>query len=62
MIEYDHQASYLGVPFCKVQLKIVDIIEKVKKHIASWKTKHLSFAGQGVLVKAVAQTIPTYAM
>ena len=39
-----------------------DIKEKLVKKLAGWKEKLLSKASNEVLIKAVAQTIPTYIM
>ena len=39
-----------------------DIKEKLGKKLAGWKDKMLSKAGKEILIKAVAQAIPTYTM
>ena len=39
-----------------------DIKEKLSKKLAGWKEKPLSKVGKEVLIKVVAQDIPTYTM
>lgn len=65
MVECDHKGSYLGLPFCRHQPRLTQlhhIVERVKAKLTRWKVKVLSFAGRGVLVKSVIQSIPSYAM
>ena len=57
--------KYLGLPSLvrrKRQNNFNDIKEKLVKKLAGWKEKLLSKASNEVLIKAVAQTIPTYIM
>ncbi|CAM8975316.1 unnamed protein product [Rhodiola kirilowii] len=58
-------SRYLGLPvafghnrteLCKY------IVEKIWKKVQGWKEKSLSIAGKEVLIKAVVQAMPTYAM
>ncbi|WJX31693.1 hypothetical protein P8452_20098 [Trifolium repens] len=61
----DHFTKYLGQPTIKGRAKnhlFSSIQDKVWKKLKGWKEKHLSFAGRGILIKAVAQAIPTYIM
>ena len=57
--------KYLGLPSLigksKTQV-FVEIKEIVGKKLAGWKGKLLSIGGREVLVKAVAQAVPTYTM
>jgi len=39
-----------------------EIKERVAKMLASWKGKLLSIGGRGILIKVVAQAVPTYTM
>ena len=57
--------KYLGLPSLIGKLKtqvFVEIKEIVGKKLAGWKGKLLSIGGREVLVKAVAQAVPTYTM
>ncbi|PNX98065.1 ribonuclease H [Trifolium pratense] len=58
-------SKYLGMPVAlgRSKKQIFNFIqEKIWKKLKGWKEKHLSFAGRGTLIKAVAQAIPTYLM
>lgn len=57
--------KYLGLPSTIGRSKKVvfaEIKEKVCKKLAGWKSKLLSMGGKEILIKAVAQVIPTYTM
>ena len=57
--------KYLGLPSLVGRNKrntFNDIKEKLGKKLAGWKDKMLSKARKKILIKAVAQAIPTYTM
>ncbi|XP_023872081.2 uncharacterized mitochondrial protein AtMg00310-like [Quercus suber] len=57
--------KYLGLPSLVGRNKrnsFKEIKERLSKKLAGWKEKLLSKAGKEVLIKAVAQAIPTYTM
>ena len=56
---------YLGLPSFIGRLKkqVFSILkEKIGQKLARWKGKLLSMGGKEILIKAVAQVIPTYTM
>lgn len=58
-------ASYLGLPAtigANKKETFRSIKERVKKRLAGWKEKTLSFGGKEVLIKAVVQAIPIYSI
>jgi len=60
-----HNGKYLGLPTYMGKSKsqtFTYLKDRVWKKIQGWKEKLLSKAGKDVLIKAVAQVIPTYAM
>ncbi|WVZ85884.1 hypothetical protein U9M48_032742, partial [Paspalum notatum var. saurae] len=59
------QATYLGMPSYVGQSRVGVfnfIVERMWKHVQGWNDKPLSRAGKEVLLKSVAQVIPTYVM
>ncbi|XP_030928446.1 uncharacterized protein LOC115954662 [Quercus lobata] len=56
---------YLGLPMAIGNSKVntfKDIQEKITKRVMGWKEKFISKAGREILIKTVAQAIPTYSM
>ena len=61
----NHFKSYLGLPTLVGRTKYHTfsyLIDRIWKKLQGWKGKMLSKAGKEVLIKAVAQSIPTYTM
>lgn len=57
--------KYLGLPTVFLRSKrfsFANLRGRIWKKIKGWKEKLLSKTGKEVLIKAVAQSIPTYAM
>ncbi|KAL1151427.1 hypothetical protein V6Z11_A09G041300 [Gossypium hirsutum] len=57
--------SYLGLPIPigkKKKEAFKDINNRLSCRITSWTKRLLSFGGKEVLIKAVLQSIPTYAL
>ena len=57
--------KYLGLPLIIGKSKVEifeEINEMVEKKLSGWKKKILSVGGREILIKAVAQAIPTYTM
>lgn len=57
--------KYLGLPSLVGRNKkntFKEVKDKLAKKLAGWKEKLLSKVGKEILIKAVAQTIPTYTM
>ena len=57
--------KYLGLPSIIGRSKkqvFVEIKERVGLKLAGWKGKLLSSSGKEILIKVVAQAIPTYTM
>lgn len=60
-----HLGKYLGLPSHLSRNKRSDlnfIKERVQKLLAGWKRSIFSIGGKEILIKAVAQAIPTYSM
>ena len=57
--------KYLGLPSIIGRSKtkvFAEVKEKVRRKLARWKGKLLSIGGKEILIKAVAQAVPTYTM
>ena len=62
MVDYER---YLGLPMVGGKSKVntfKELQERVTKRVMGWKEKHISKVGREVLIKTVAQAIPTYSM
>lgn len=60
-----HHEKYLGLPTYvgKAKTKTFTYLkDKLRKRLSGWKGKLLSVAGKELLIKVVAQALPTYAM
>lgn len=56
---------YLGLPTVWERSKISAlrfVVEKVRRKMGGWKQRYLSQAGREVLIKAVCNVVPSYAM
>jgi len=65
VLQEAHIDKYLGLPIYMGRSKnkmFGYLKDRVWKRIQGWKEKLLSRAGKEILIKAVAQAIPTYAM
>lgn len=59
------EAKYLGLPVPEGRMnkrKLQSLIEKLAKRLVDWSDKYMSMASKEILIKAVAQAIPTYIM
>ena len=57
--------KYLGLPMIGGKSKFEmfkELQQHITKRVIGWKEKYISKAGREVLLKAVAQAIPTYSM
>lgn len=65
MSEADDTVTYLGLPnlIGRNKSRVLGFLkEKMKQRVLSWKEKWISQAGREVLIRNVAQALPTYAM
>jgi len=57
--------KYLGLPSIIGKSRVdifAEVKERVEKKLSGWKEKMLFVGGHEILIKAVAQAIPTYTM
>lgn len=65
MTEANEHSTYLGLPNLNGRKKLAllgYLKDKVNKKIRSWEGNYISRAGKEILMKQVAQTLPSYAM
>lgn len=65
VVEVEKHEKYLGLPTMVGRSKKViftHVQDRIWKKLKRWKEKSLSAAGKEILIKAVAQAIPTYTM
>ncbi|CAM8982876.1 unnamed protein product [Rhodiola kirilowii] len=61
----NHHAKYLGLPLTlqrKLTLNFSGVMDKIWKKTESWSSKNLSSGGKEILIKAVLQALPQFAM
>ena len=57
--------QYLGLPMVGEKSKVntfKTLQERINKRVMGWKEKFISKVGREILIKIVAQVIPTYSM
>ena len=57
--------KYLGLPMRNGKSKVgtfKEFQEKIAKRVMGWKERYISKAGCEILIKTIAQAIPTYSM
>ena len=57
--------KYLGLPMPNGKSKVgtfKELQERITKRVLGWKEKFISNAGREILIKTMAQAIPTYSM
>lgn len=65
MVEASDQSTYLGLPNMLERSKsalLGYLKDRANTRINSWYSKYISRAGKKILIKSVAQALPTYAM
>ena len=64
-MQNSRHSKYLGLPSIIGKSKnevFADVKEKVGRKLSGWKEKMLSMGGKEILIKAIAQAVPTYTM
>lgn len=65
MVEVDERSKYLGLPSILGRNKsslLGYLKDKVTRRIQSWEGRWISKGGKEILIKSVAQTLPSYAI